>query len=372
MQTTRDALRTVVVLGGYGNFGERVVAALAHEPNCRVLVAGRNPFEAARVARQIGGNTQAWQVDGHATDFAAQLRSVDAFAVVHTAGPFQGQDYDVARACIEVGSHYIDLADGRDFVSNVRMLDESARVAAVLVASGASSLPALSAAVVDQYAPEFERIDRIEHAISSGAKPPGIATMEGVLTYVGKPIKRWQDSSWTSVFGWQDIVRQRFPKPVGIRWLASCDVPDLDLFPDRYAPVRSVVFRAGVGFASTTLAIWALSWCIRWGLIDNLAAFAKPLHRMALRIEPFGTKWSAMCVEIVGVDRQHRPLRKTWSLLAGDNHGPNIPCFPAIALTRKLLRDECAARGAMPCMGLLSVDEILNAMPELNLSVSTE
>ena len=76
-----------------------------------------------------------------------------------------------------------------------------------------------------------------------------------------------------------------------------------------------------------------------------------------------------MYVQVSGLDKQRQPLRQTWQLLAGDDHGPNIPCFPAIALTRKLLRDEVAERGAMPCVGLLTVDEILGAMPNLNLRV---
>jgi hypothetical protein len=141
------------------------------------------------------------------------------------------------------------------------------------------------------------------------------------------------------------------------------------LFPTRYPSAQSIVFRAGVGFASTTIAVWLLSWLVRAGLIRNLASWANALHSLARWIEPLGSKWSAMYVRVHGIDNRHEPLQKTWTLLAGDDHGPNIPCFPAIALTRKLLRNHLAARGATPCMGLLSVDEILNAMPNLNLQV---
>jgi saccharopine dehydrogenase-like NADP-dependent oxidoreductase len=37
-------------------------------------------------------------------------------SVIHTAGPFQGQDYAVARSAIAAGANYIDLADGRDLL----------------------------------------------------------------------------------------------------------------------------------------------------------------------------------------------------------------------------------------------------------------
>jgi len=37
--------------------------------------------------------------------------------VIHCAGPFQSQDYRVALAAMAAGAHYLDLADGRQFVA---------------------------------------------------------------------------------------------------------------------------------------------------------------------------------------------------------------------------------------------------------------
>ncbi len=360
--------RSVVVLGGYGNFGSRVAAALASDRSYRVFVAGRDARKAAIVAENIGGSAQPLAIEVHAADLAVQLRHVGARVVVHTAGPFQAQSYAVPRACIEARAHYVDIADGRAYVCGITKLDAEAKLNDTLIVSGASSLPALSSAVVDSLRGRFSRVDSIEHGISAGAKPPGMATMEGVLSYVGKPFARWESGAWKVVHGWQDIATHRYPMPVGLRWLASCDVPDLDLFPSRYAPVRSVVFRAGVGFASSTLAMWLASWLVRAGLMKSITTHAQRLHSIALALQRYGSKWSAMHVTLQGLDHHQQPVKHTWLLLAGRDHGPNIPCFPAIALARKLLRDEIAVRGAMPCMGLLRVDEILQAIPDLDLT----
>jgi hypothetical protein len=46
----------------------------------------------------------------------------------------------------------VDLADGRDFVCGIDVLDPQAKAAGVLLLSGASSVPALSSAVVDALA----------------------------------------------------------------------------------------------------------------------------------------------------------------------------------------------------------------------------
>jgi saccharopine dehydrogenase-like NADP-dependent oxidoreductase len=361
--------RSVVILGGYGNFGSRVAAALASDQAYRVLVAGRDLGKATAVANTIGSSAEPLCIDCHSADFAAHLHRVGANVVVHTAGPFQAQSYSVPRACIEARVHYIDIADGRAYVCGMRELDAAAKLNDTLIVSGASSLPALSSAVVDEMRAQFSLIESIECGITSGAKPPGLATMEGVMSYVGKPFTRWQNGAWKVVYGWQDIKIRRYPAPLGVRWIASCDVPDLELFPRRYAPVRSVVFRAGIGFASSTLAVWGASWLVRMGMLKSLSTYVPLLHRTASAVERFGSQWSAMHVTLHGVGINSKPLSRTWSVLAGRDHGPNIPCFPAIALARKLLRSEISVRGALPCMGLLTVDEILHAIPGLDLQV---
>ena len=53
-----------------------------------------------------------------------------------------------ARAAIEAGMHYADLADARAFVCGIGELDEAARAAGVLVCGGASSVPALAGAAI--------------------------------------------------------------------------------------------------------------------------------------------------------------------------------------------------------------------------------
>src|SRR5690606_16138055 len=130
---------------------------------------------------------------------AEALARANTTLVIHTAGPFQTQHYAVPRACIEARTHYLDLADARAFVCGIRELDEAAKQSDTLIVSGASSLPALSSAVVDRLAQDFSAIDSIEHLITSGAIPPGLATMNGVLAYAGKPFERWQDGRWRHV-----------------------------------------------------------------------------------------------------------------------------------------------------------------------------
>lgn len=365
----RRSMKSVIVLGGYGNFGRRIVAALSQEPGTRVLVCGRDLAQARAAAEEAGGSAEPLCLDAHASDLSARLRHVAAKMVIHTAGPFQKQSYTVPRACIAAGSHYIDLADGRAFVCGITTLDAVARRNDTLVVSGASSVPALSSAVVDTLRAQFSSIESIDHGITSGAKPPGRATMDGVLAYAGKPFAQWHEGAWRQVHGWQGLSRRHYPEPIKARWLAHCDVPDLDLFPERYRPVRTVSFRAGVGPATSMLGLWLASWLVRVGLLGSLTSWVPALHRTATALARFGSRCSAMHVTVRGLDLYGKPAVRNWFLLADQDHGPFIPCFPTIALARKLLRDEISARGAMPCMGLLDVDDIISVGDGLDLRV---
>jgi len=361
-------VHAVLVLGGYGNFGATICRTLAKDENIRLLIAGRDAGRAKHFASQIDlPDDRGVHLDADVTNMSRQLQALGVDTLIHAAGPFQGRDYRVAHACIEAGCNYIDLADARDFVAGIAELDEAARAAGVLVTSGASSVPALSAAVVDNFLPEFARLDTISLGIVAGARTPGLATLRAVLGYCGQPFRRLEDDRWETVYGWQELHRRHYPAPVGGRWLASCNVPDLVLFPRRYAEVSSVTFHAGLGIPLSNLFIWMLSWPVRWGLLDNLAGWAKPLHWLSCKLEAVGTRNSAMHVELSGTSRNGQPLTRTWHLLAFGQQGLHIPCGAAIALARKLARGEMLPSGAMPCLGLLTLDEYLEALAGLDI-----
>lgn len=347
----------VVVLGGYGNFGRVIVRRLAATSAMPIWIAGRDLAKAEALAAETGG--RALQLDINAADLAERLRTTGARLVISTAGPFQRQDYQVARAAIAAGMHYADLADARAFVCGIGELDEAARAAEVLVCGGASSVPALAGAVVDELLPRFSRLDSIWHGISSSEKTPGISTLAAVLDYCGKPFRQWRDGAWRQVFGWHDLARHEFPAPLGPRWVANCDIPDLELFPARYPSVRSVRFSAGVGLRITQFGTWALAWLVRARLLRSAVPLTDFLHRRAVSVEPFGDGRSGMFVRLSGLDTEGQAQELCWELLAAHNDGPNIPCMAAVALARKLAAGTLQARGAAPCLGLLSLDEYL-------------
>ncbi len=361
-------MHRILVLGGYGFFGSRICASLARNPRIHLLIAGRNADKATALAYQVGLRSEnAKALDAADPQLADKLRKLEIATLIHTAGPFQKQHYSVAQAAIRAGCNYLDLADGRAFVTGIGELDAAARAAGVSVVSGVSSLPALSSAVVDRYHEHFSRLDSIHFGISSGAVVPGIATLLAVLGYCGQSFSALENGAWTPVRGWLDTQLHEFPERVGPRLLGRCDVPDLDLLPARFAGVKTVAFHAGFASEAGHRLVELLARWVRDGKLKSALPFARPLATIAKWTESFFSDRGAMFVTMKGVDTDGAPLELTWNLVARENHGPNIPCGPAIALANKIAAGFVPPRGAMPCMGLLDVEEILEPLKGLSI-----
>ena len=349
----------VLVIGGYGFFGRRLVERLSLQAGLHVIVAGRSAQQAAALVTELRASAAAAlssvALDAMSDEFPAWLDRLQVRAVVHTSGPFQGQDYRVALACTAAGVHYVDLADGRDFVAGITAVDVAATAAGVCVMSGASTVPALSGAAVDELTRGWQRVAAIDIGISPGNRTErGLSTVRAVLSYCGRPIPHADGATLT---GWLRTRARRYPAPVGWRLLSPCDVPDLALLPSRY-PGRPVVrFRAGLELVVLHLATNAMALAGRLGLVRDWVRHAEWLKRCSDRFIAFGTDAGAMHVTARGLDAQGRPARRTWTLVATHGDGPWVPTLAAAALVRKLAAGETPAIGARPCIGALTLDD---------------
>lgn len=353
-----------MVIGGYGNFGGRIATRLALDAALDVIVAGRNLAQAAAFSRSIkapeGASVASCALDIGDSRWVDQLDALQPALVIHAAGPFQRQGYAVAEAVIRRGCHYVDLADSREFVTGFcTELDAVARANGVLAITGASTLPAVSAAVIDALAAGFSRIDSIECGISPGNRSaPGTATIAAILSYLGRHFPQWRDGTWQRAYGWQQLERHRYAAPMGPRWLSACDVPDLAIFPERYGAAR-VTFKAGIELAPLHIGLWLMSWFARAGLLSNLADHAPTLGRMFAMFRRLGSDVGGMHVRVSGVDHERGNRSRTWTIVADKGDGPEIPCTPAVLLTQKLARGELPARGARVCLDLFTLEEFL-------------
>ena len=161
-------MRKILILGGYGQFGRHIVERLSVIPEIEILVAGRDIKKANALIQQltevaksklVNSQLSAVSLDLHTEKLSDFFIHTKPFICVNTVGPFQDQDFSIARQCIEHGVSYIDLADARRYVTQFSTLDALARSRNVIAVTGASSVPALSAAIVDACSEQIAHID---------------------------------------------------------------------------------------------------------------------------------------------------------------------------------------------------------------------
>lgn len=365
----------VMVIGGYGNFGSIVCRHLIAMPGVSLVISGRDSQKLLRkvdeLKAQSGATCESWCGDAMDTAFKSVLDSMAIQLVIHTGGPFQGQTYAVAQGCIDAGVNYCDLSDCRTFVTGIGALDAQAKRAGVAILSGCSSVPTLSSAIIDQHRHRFKRIDSIDHGISSSAKMPGLSTVEGVLAYAGKPIKQLRNGQVHEVLGWQDLTLRKMPR-LGTRVLANVDVPDIDIFAQRYG-AQTLSFKAGSGLKLGGVANYLLAQAMRVGLVQDPAPWAARLHRWGRRFERFGDGKSAMYIDVQGIDVDAKPLSMTVQLTAMNDKGPEIPSCAAVALAAKIVQGYLPEPGARACVGEITVDEYMAAINDpVNLHLSVK
>lgn len=356
-------MNQVLILGGYGNFGSRIATALVKD-KISIIIAGRELQKAENLRNKLKQDAAENMITVAAFDankeLDKQLKLLKPTIVINTIGPFQTTDYSIAKTCIQHNVHYIDLADARDFVTGITCLDSLAKENNLLVVSGASTVPGLSSAVLEHYKNDFATIDSLIYGISPGQKAPrGLATTEAILTYLGKPLKPWGDHNQTC-FGWQDIYRQEYPE-LGKRWMANCDIPDLDLFTEKYG-LKNIRFSAGMENSALHLGMWMMSYLVRIGLPLNLPKHAKFLLSLSHIFDSFGTTNGGMHMLMKGTDKKGKPIEIKWFIIAKDNDGPQIPCVPAIILSKKIIQGDFHASGAMPCVGMITLDEYMKGL----------
>ena len=311
-------------------------------------------------------------LDQATPEFETELQALRSDIVVHTAGPYQSQDYRVAKACVRLGSHYVDLADGRDFVGGFDVLHAEAKQKDVLLVSGASTLPGLSSVVIDSLRDEFSSIQAIDMSIAPAHQTPrGASTIAAVLSYCGRPFKVFVGGRWVTMHGWQDMRTQRYPD-LGLRLLGACDVPDLGLLPDYVSGATTVTFHAALEAKWEQMALWTMGWATRAGIVRRWDRFIPVFQWLSNRLIGLGSDVGGMHIRLSGISFDNTPKSITWNLVARQNHGPEIPCSPALILTRKLAADQISARGAFPCLGMFSMSEFENEISDLDIESSVD
>ncbi len=350
----------ILIIGATGLFGGHCARALIEDDAYDVICAGRGR---ATLEREFGARTVVLDRSDLASVRKALLL-LKPFAVLDLAGPFQlygGEPYAFAKAVIEAGAHYLDIADAPAFVSQIATLDEVAKAHNVTALSGTSSTPAISSIVADNLAMGMSKIHEIETAIVPGNRTPrGLSVMKAILSQAGQQFAIWRNGRRETVHGWDETTSVSLTvagmPDVSNRRAALVNTPDVALFPERYG-AKTVVFRAGLELGLFHNALGLASGLVKYRLLKTLLPFAKLFYHGANLGIGLGSDVGGMQVRMHGVLDDGSVALRTWDLIAADGNGPKIPTQPVILALRHLVASKMVA-GARPALGLFSLSEM--------------
>lgn len=355
----------VLIIGGYGSFGGRIVELLRDEPSLTLVVSGRSLDRASACCTRTAGAATlvpaAFDRDG---DLADQLARLKPDLLIDASGPFQGYGsgrYRVIEACLALQINYLDLADSSDFVAGIGTLDEAARRHGCFALSGASSFPALTAAVVRRLSADMVRVDGI---IGGVAPSPyaivGENVVRAIAGYAGQAVPVHRDGKTAMSYPFTEYRRFTIAPPGCLplcsRLFSLVDVPDLRQLAMLCPEAQSVWIGAAPAPAILHRILAAMAWLVRWRIVPTLSPLAPAMH-LAMRHLRWGERRGGMFVRVEGADASGLASARSWHLIAEGETGPYIPAMAAAALVRKTLQGVPPGPGARAATRELELED---------------
>lgn len=343
----------ILVLGADVAAGKYVALALAADPSVECVIGTGIADENQVFAKQIG--VRAVEVDAQNKRSLRQVLD-GVFAVVQAGGPLDNDNnrYHVAQQCIKYSTHYVDMTSARDYVTGIQVLDVKAKAGSALVVTGATAVPAISSALVDSLLQEFDRVDEIHVAVcAAAADVSALALGRALVPSVGQAIRVRQQGRWRETYAWSEPEKLAFPAPASRQRVYWCDFADLDLFPLHYGAL-TVSARGSLQQPLVNGALAALSRLKRGRVTKS------PKQAHSRRFYGFQKLVDVVTGVHVGVRGQRKGtlIGRSACLISRSNSGAAMSCSPALALIKKWIQEGVPSAGAMPCIGLLTLDAI--------------
>jgi short subunit dehydrogenase-like uncharacterized protein len=166
-----------LIYGANGYTGA-LVARLAVRRGERPVLAGRSASRVGPLAAELGLEHRAFSLD----DPASLRRGLAGISVVaHCAGPFAATAIQMARACCDVGAHYLDITGEIDVFEQLRELSAQAATAGVVLLPGAGFDVVPTDCLAATVAAALPQAGSLDLAFASGGGGPSGGTARTAL-----------------------------------------------------------------------------------------------------------------------------------------------------------------------------------------------
>jgi hypothetical protein len=323
-----------------------------------VTVAGRDHAQAAAVAAELGPRHTAAAVD--LTSAAECRAALGGHAVaVCCAGPFSTLGSTLLDACLAERRHYVDIADDRRYVAEVRARDAQFRAVGRVAAYGCSSLPALSGALAlaarGEAEPEPPQAARVTLFIGNRNRK-GRGAIGSAVAGLGMPVRAPQ----ATLHGFREGESVALPQPFGRRRVYTFESPDYDLLP---ALVGVAAVRVKVGFElRLATRFFALLAALGSGYGPRTAAALELLGRLAPAL---GCSGGVVQSELFWAGGRSRRAS-----LSSPQHGQRLAILPGALVAAALDRGLAVVGGAQTAYEVLGAAPLLQGVADCGFELA--
>ena len=237
------AKKNIVVLGGAGDMGSRVVKELQKSGQVHVTVADFRVDRAQKLAQELGGDITVKFVDANLRESLLDALS-GAFATINCIGPFYRYAFSIASTAIEAGVAYIDICDDDDATVALLSLDGLARRKNVGLLIGIGWTPGISNLLALHGVKQMDAAEDVEMTwVGSASDSEGLAVIKHVFHAVTRNTPMFENSRWVDVPALSGIKAISFPEPFGTVAAYYCGHPEPVTFPRFVDGLKNVALR---------------------------------------------------------------------------------------------------------------------------------
>jgi saccharopine dehydrogenase (NAD+, L-lysine-forming) len=326
----------VVVVGGYGNAGRRIVELPLRHTDRPVVVAGRDIARAEAFASSLA-DPRVGAARADATDPASLGRLLDGAEALVIAAGTSGTWRVTAEAALVAGCHQLDIQIGSAKNAGLRGLEVRAREAGVCIVTDCGFHPGVPAAMVRAVVGDRPGLARavvsswiaLDWAALGAFSESTVAEM--VQEFADYRYEAFVDGRWVSPRGTRSVV---FPEPVGRQRVAAMGLDEMRAVVDALPGLREAGFYVG-GFPG--VVNYGVIPLVYAGMMVAPTRAARPLGRLLdVGLRRFSRPPYATFLQLDGGEAD-RPVRPLMRLRHDDAY--LLTAAPVVAAIRQVLAD---------------------------------
>lgn len=249
-------MKTILILGGYGQTGLPTARLLLRHTDCHLRIAGRSLEKGEKAASRMNRAFPGDRVRACATDASDSRSLVTAFSgidLVVVCSSTTRYCERVAGAALAAGADYLDVFYPGHVVDTLRKLESEISGAGRCFITQAGCHPGLPAAMVREAASRFSVM---ESADICGFMNIEVTQMTGsaaeLLEEAGsEPSLVFDNGAWRKA-GWKDAAKPDFGPPFGLKSTWPIFLEEMRDLPGQYGMKKASVQMGGF----TTLDQW--------------------------------------------------------------------------------------------------------------------